>query len=89
MPEQHILICLPVSSPGYVTPGSLPDKCCQCGKSVWIAPSSLLLLHDNPGMQIRCMPCVFAHMTTDEGAIADLTPAQLEEIKEGLKAIKN
>ncbi|GAI43228.1 unnamed protein product, partial [marine sediment metagenome] len=50
-------------------------------------------LHDNPGMQIRCIPCALADMTTHEGAlegtIADLTPAQLEEIEEGLRARKN
>ncbi|GAH61337.1 unnamed protein product, partial [marine sediment metagenome] len=48
-----------------------------------------LLLHDNPGMPIRCMPCAFADMATQEGTIADLTPAQLEEIEEGLRARKN
>ena len=51
----------------------------------------MLLLHDNPGMQIRCTPCAFAHMATQEGAIEleGLTPAQREEVEEGLTATKN
>lgn len=86
MPEQTMLICKLVNSPGYVVPGALPMKCHECDKSVWISPSSMLWLHDNPEMQIRCMPCAFAHIATHGGAVEDLTPAQLEEIEEYLKA---
>lgn len=82
MPEEKILICKPVSFPGYVTPGSLPGKCSQCGKPVWIAPSSWVLLHDNPEMQIECVCCVFAQGPIEADAIEDLNPAQLEEIEE-------
>lgn len=89
MPEEKILICQPASSLGYVVPGSLPGKCSQCGKPVWIAPSSLLLLHDNPEMVILCMPCAFAYKATHEGDIQDLTPAQREEVEEGLRGRSN
>lgn len=82
VPEQKILICWPVSFPGYVVPGSLPMKCRECDKPVWVSPASMLLLHDNPEMTILCEPCVFAHMATHEGTIDALTPAQIEEIEE-------
>jgi len=82
MPEENALICKPISSPGYVVPGSLPGKCSQCGKSVWIAPSSWLLLHDNPGMVILCKACGFASMEKHGGIIEAPSPAQREEIQE-------
>lgn len=82
MYEPDILVCKPVSFPGYVVPGSLPIKCCQCGQGVWIAPSSILLLHDNPEMEIKCIHCVFAQGDIEEGTIEDLIPSQVEEIQE-------
>lgn len=84
MPEEQILICKAVDSPGYVVPGSLPMKCHECNKAVWVSPSSMLLLHDNPEMQIKCESCAFAHMSSHKGTneIVDLTQAQMEEIEE-------
>jgi len=84
MPEEQILICKAVKSPGYVVSGSLPMKCQECAKLVWVSPSSMLLLHDNPKMQIKCQSCAFAHMSSHKGTseIVDLSQAQLEEIEE-------
>jgi len=81
MPEEKILICKPFSSPSFVM-GSLPGKCSQCGQPVWIAPSSWVLLHDNPGMVILCKACGFANIAKDKGEIQEPTPAQVEEIQE-------
>lgn len=86
MPENKMLICKPADYIGYVVPGSLPMKCCECGQPVWISPSSMLLLHDNPEMMILCEPCGFAHMEIHEGIIEDLIPAQLEELAEYVKS---
>ena len=86
MPENKMLICKLVNSPGYVVPGALPMKCHECDESVWISPSSMLWLHDNPEMQISCIPCAFAHMATHVGTIQDPTPAQIEEIEEYMKS---
>lgn len=82
MPEQTVLVCKPVGSPGYVVTGSLPLKCRECSQPVWVSPASMLLLHDNPEVIILCKSCGFAHMATHDGVIEDLTPAQLEEIEE-------
>ncbi|GAH91045.1 unnamed protein product [marine sediment metagenome] len=86
MLEQTVLVCKPVGSLGYVVPGSLPGECSQCGKPVWIAPSSWFLLHDNPETIILCRTCGFANMAKDKGEIQELTPAQVEEIQEYLKS---
>jgi hypothetical protein len=89
MPEGKILICRAVNSPGYVVPGSLPMGCHECNKVVWVSPASLLLLHDNPEMQIKCMTCAFAHMASHEGTIEELTQAQTEEVEEYLRKVHN
>ena len=84
MPEPKVLICKPVNSPGYVVPGSLPMKCRECDKAVWVSPSSMLLLHDNPEMVILCEPCGRDCMAEHQGPIEPPTRAQIEEIKEYL-----
>jgi len=88
MPERKTLISTPVSLGGYVPPGSLQDKCSKCGQPVWVAPSSWLILHDNPEMRILCMPCAIAQMKKDgEFEIETITPAQAEEIDEYLRKV--
>lgn len=85
MPEKKALMCQPISFRGYVVPGSLPEKCSKCDGLVWVSPSSLLALHDNPEMKILCMPCTIEQMKKDgEFEIEGITPAQVEEIKEYL-----
>ena len=85
MPERKTLISMPVSLEGYAPPGSLQDKCSKCGQPVWVSPSSWLIMHDNPGMEILCMPCALAQMKQDKHLeIEGITPAQAEEILEYL-----
>ncbi|MBA7697334.1 hypothetical protein ES703_105999 [subsurface metagenome] len=83
--ERKTLICWPVSLKSYVTPGSLQDKCSKCGQPVWVSPSSWLIMHDNPGMEILCTACAIANMKKDNHfEIEAITPAQAEEIREYL-----
>ena len=82
MAEKTALMCRPISAEGYVVPGTLPDKCSNCGQSVCVSPSSWLIMHDNPEMEILCLPCAIAEMKKDEQLkINGLTPAQTEEIE--------
>ena len=84
------MICQTVSSRGYVVPGGLPDKCSKCGQPVWVSPSSWLILHDNPEMEILCLPCAIAQMKKDgEFEIEAITPAQAEEIDEYLRKVRS
>ena len=83
MPESKSLVCMPASFKGYVVPGGLPEKCSKCGELVWVSPSSLLILHDNSGIEILCVPCTLAQMKKDgEFEIEGINPAQAEEIRE-------
>lgn len=83
MPDRKALMCQLVSFRGYVVPGSLPKKCSKCGGLVWVSPSSLLIMHDNPGIAILCMPCALAKMEKDkEFEIEGITSAQAGEIRE-------
>ncbi|GAI13658.1 unnamed protein product [marine sediment metagenome] len=82
MPEPGVLIAMPVDYPGYVVPGSLHGVCHKCRRGVWIAPSSWLILHDNPDIEVLCWVCAFAGMEKAPGEFMALTPAQLQEIEE-------
>ncbi len=87
MPERKTLICVPASYRGYVPPGVLQDKCSKCGQPVWVAPSSLLIMHDNPGMEILCTPCALERMRKDKRFdIQAITPAQADEVLEYLNS---
>jgi len=85
MPEKKTLICVPASFEGYAPPGSLQDKCSKCGQPVWVSPSSWLITHDNPGMEILCTPCTLERMKKDKHfEVEAITPVQAEEILEYL-----
>jgi len=87
MPESKTLVCMPASFKGYVVPGGLPDKCSKCRQPVWVSPSSLLVMHDNPGVEVLCIPCALAQIKKDkEFEIEGITPAQAEEINEYLRS---
>ncbi|GAH00012.1 unnamed protein product [marine sediment metagenome] len=76
---------MPASFRGYVVPGGVLDKCSKCGQLVWVSPSSLLIMHDNPGMDILCTLCSLTKIKKDkEFEIADITLAQAEEFEEYL-----
>jgi len=86
MPETKTLICMPTSFKGYVVPGSLPDKCSKCGQPVWVAPSSWLIMQDNPSMEVLCKPCLLDQVKkAKHPKLEDITPAQAEEIEEYLR----
>ena len=88
MPDKKALICTLTSSGGYVVPGSLLDKCSKCRQPVWVSPSSLLIMHDNPGMDILCTLCSPTKMMKDgEFEIEAITPAQTEEIDEYFRKV--
>ncbi|MBA7506093.1 hypothetical protein ES706_04773 [subsurface metagenome] len=78
-------MCRRTTTPGYVVPGSLPDRCSKCGARVWVAPSSWLILHGREDMRIKCLQCVLADFDFVSGTLEDLSQAQLEEVKEYLR----
>lgn len=40
-----------------LVPDSQQRTCRQCGEAVWIAPSGLAMLTENPGMPVECLDC--------------------------------
>lgn len=75
-----ILVCA-LQLPG-LTPlvGSIPGRCSKCGRGVWLASSSLLLLNDKPDIEIRCTECLpdVRNMSHE----ICMTPAQMDEVIE-------
>lgn len=88
MPEQKTLICTRISDKGYVTPGSLPGRCSECGERVVISPSSWLIMADSPGMILICLHCFPAYLKEHPGPAQAPTPAQREEIAEANRFFK-
>lgn len=78
-PEVDILLCRAQDRPGPLVPGSLPGSCSGCGRGIWIAPSSIIMMHDNPGTLTLCLSCAGRCMAAHGGTVIPLTPAQLEE----------
>lgn len=84
--ESAILMCRLVSRGGAVVPGSIKDTCSKCQEPVWLSLSSLLLLHDNPGVPIYCVGCAFKlPHTWDIVEIVPPNPAQIADIEAYLR----
>jgi hypothetical protein len=89
MTERKTLGCLPVDAfkPifGGLEPadGSLQMKCSKCGSLVYVAPSSWGIIHDNPGIEILCVPCLTVEMEKEKTVtIRGMNEAQADEIRE-------
>ena len=86
MTKNKVLICVRVSEPGPVPPGSSKVACSKCHELVWVSPSSWSITHDNPGIKVICAECALAQFATARGVqMQDITPAQLDEIAEFLE----
>lgn len=81
MPDQAIVICLPIDVPGYRVPGSVERRCSKCNGRVSASPSSLELIRTR-GASILCVPCV--DLADVPGKLMPLTPMQTGEIFKGL-----
>lgn len=79
MSNPSMLICLPFNSPVPQPPGSLPAKCSDCGAQISLSPSSLLIIHDNPGIKVVCVACSCYYPTLK---VRPPTPSQMAEIIE-------
>lgn len=82
MARPDYFVCCRVANVSYVVPGSLTANCAKCGELVLVSPSSLEIRQDNPDSQFICMECVLPIMEEHGGEIAQLTPAQVQEIEE-------
>lgn len=80
--EHTVLICKPLSVPGYVVPGSLVCKCSRCRERITVAPSSWRLMYENPGTEVVCSTCGAAIMRDHPGPVDPPTPAQLREVED-------
>ncbi len=86
--ELSFLVCLPViDNPdgNNLAASSIKNKCSECGREVWIAPSGRKLITEK-GLIIICLPC--AHRKEKEagesGTVMPLTPEQQGEIRRAL-----
>lgn len=78
--EVTILACFPVEwKPSYIVPGSIKDRCNDCGIEVLVAPSGQQLIRGK-GAIVVCPGCALGRMNKEPGPI-EITGEQVEEIK--------
>lgn len=79
---EDILICMLVSHPAYVVPGSTSDLCSNpdCRKPVWVSPSSRRILQGHPEVEILCADCAYAKIAQKGGEFQKLNSEQETEI---------
>jgi hypothetical protein len=80
--EEIVIICMPVTASGYVVPGAVQVKCSGCQELVWVAPSSWLVMADNPGSKVLCWSCGADTIRANPGPMKFGTRAQIEEVEE-------
>ena len=76
--ETRVLICEPVNGdPGrYIVPGCVKSKCADCGREIYLSPSSQKLIDP----VTVCMPCGLERVSGDPEPRVELVPGQVEEI---------
>lgn len=76
--EILVLICEPVDGdPGrYIVPGGTKTKCADCGREIYLSPSSQKLTD----AVTVCMPCGLSRVNGDPEPRVEMVPGQAEEI---------
>jgi len=79
--EVTVLMCLPVEGDPdrYIVPGSIQDRCNDCGTKVWVAPSGQQLIKERPTVVV-CNGCATVRMNNKPGDL-EITGEQVEEVK--------
>ena len=79
-----IIICSPVKgfNKDYLVPGSVQEKCVDCGQMFWVSPSGVRQLHSHPGAIVKCISCAMPEVKkASPGDIAPISEEQKAEIR--------
>lgn len=79
MAERDVLACVPTASQGAIAEGSTRDRCADCRRGVWVAPSGRELVAEH-NLTILCVPCAIESATREGVPFEDPQPSQLAEI---------
>ncbi|MBI2942294.1 MAG: hypothetical protein HYY04_17840 [Chloroflexi bacterium] len=78
-PEERILVSMRVEDQVIPAPGSITRPCDDCGRPVWVAPSSRRHLGDR--CPVICMACHRKRLSTGEPVQYELAPGAVEEAR--------
>ncbi len=90
--EMTYLVCLPVENDptgDKGAPGSIKDKCSECSRDVWIAPTGQKYVKEK-GFVVICIPCAVRKdkEAQDKGErptnLMPPTPEQIEEVRRAI-----
>ena len=80
--EIPTLVCTLVSKGASKVEGCTIGKCAECGKEVWLSPSSVKMLETRE-MVLCCLPCCEASVSPD-ATIEPLNKDQKSELLSGI-----
>lgn len=83
--QKKFLLCLRVKGDGtdMVLDTATITKCTQCGHDVWIAPTGVALVAENPSVMVTCYSCV-ARTHSDEPMEIEAPPGAFTELADAL-----
>ena len=71
-------------------PGSLKDTCVECGKEVWVSPSSQAerseALSKHETVEVLCVPCLVTHHMNDVRGDIRIARGAVKELVMALRA---
>jgi hypothetical protein len=77
-------MCVPVEGTAMHTriAGSVHRWCHVCAQAVWVSPSGLALLDQEPQTKVTCNPCAEGLLATEADAKFARPPGSYEELRD-------
>lgn len=76
MDNSSFIVCACVREVLIPSPGSIRDKCAQCGTEIWISPAGRLTVERSPELKPTCRDCTVNTVGNDEQLKALAAPKQ-------------
>ena len=83
-----MLVCARTGEGQDVLPGSVWDKCRECGSSVWISLSGQRAMKRNKKLVVCCLQCAYRNHKNTPGLEVQAAPGSLQELKRYLDGRK-
>jgi len=84
--EELVIVTRRVEQGLTLVAGSKQDRCSECGEPVWVSPSSVRVMEDNPGSRILCLQCALP--TPEDAVVLPLDDNQVAEIEAAVRREK-
>ena len=88
--NQVMIVAMRADGPAPV-PNSAPRLCTQCGETIWVAPTTVKYLKENPDAEVifRCVPCAGETLAKAKPEDLNMLPGSMEELMDALERLKD